>query len=65
MGWAWLGHALLLRLWLMPSMAPPPAAPQFGKFNRIAYPGFNFVWCCIGERVAGGLSLRIQQLDVR
>lgn len=21
--------------------------------------------CCIGERVAGGLSLRIQQLDVR
>ncbi|KAI7845808.1 hypothetical protein COHA_000719 [Chlorella ohadii] len=38
---------------------------QFGKFSRIAYPGFNFVWCCIGERVAGGLSLRIQQLDVR
>lgn len=27
--------------------------------------GFNFVWCCLGERVAGGLSLRIQQLDVR
>ncbi|KAL4448951.1 hypothetical protein ABPG77_007668 [Micractinium sp. CCAP 211/92] len=38
---------------------------QFGKFSRIAYPGFNTVWCCIGERVAGGLSLRIQQLDVR
>ncbi|PSC73089.1 hypersensitive-induced response 1 [Micractinium conductrix] len=37
----------------------------FGKFSRIAYPGFNAVWCCIGERVAGGLSLRIQQLDVR
>ena len=38
---------------------------SFGKFSRIAYPGFNVVWCCIGERVAGGLSLRIQQLDVR
>lgn len=38
---------------------------QFGKFSRIAYPGFNCVWCCIGEAVAGGLSLRIQQLDVR
>lgn len=38
---------------------------QFGKFSRIAYPGFNTIWCCIGERVAGGLSLRIQQLDVR
>lgn len=38
---------------------------QFGKFSRIAYPGFNTVWCCIGERVSGGLSLRIQQLDVR
>lgn len=27
--------------------------------------GFNCVWCCIGESVAGKLSLRIQQLDVR
>jgi len=26
--------------------------------------GFNMVCCCIGERVAGKLSLRIQQLDV-
>lgn len=38
---------------------------QFGKFSRIAYPGFNCVCCCIGEAVAGGLSLRLQQLDVR
>ncbi|GAB4820180.1 hypothetical protein N2152v2_007226 [Parachlorella kessleri] len=38
---------------------------QFGKFSRIAFPGFNCVWCCLGESVAGGLSLRIQQLDVR
>jgi hypothetical protein len=29
------------------------------------YPGFNCVCCCIGEAVSGGLSLRIQQLDVR
>ncbi|KAK9814701.1 hypothetical protein WJX72_010130 [[Myrmecia] bisecta] len=38
---------------------------QFGKFNRIAHPGFNCIYCCVGEAVAGSLSLRIQQLDVR
>lgn len=37
---------------------------RFGKFNRIAHPGFNVVCCCTGQRVAGVLSLRIQQLDV-
>lgn len=26
--------------------------------------GLNWIWPCIGERVAGGLSLRIQQVDV-
>lgn len=31
----------------------------------MAQPGFNCVWCCLGQRVAGKLSLRIQQLDVR
>lgn len=31
----------------------------------MAHPGFNVVCCCTGERVAGGLSMRIQQLDVR
>jgi len=38
---------------------------QFGKFQRIAYPGFNCIHCYIGEGIAGTLSLRIQQLDVR
>ncbi|KAK9918229.1 hypothetical protein WJX75_002408 [Coccomyxa subellipsoidea] len=38
---------------------------RFGKFHRIAQPGFNCVCCCLGESVAGSLSLRIQQLDVR
>mmetsp|Transcript_35752 Transcript_35752/g.63783 ORF Transcript_35752/g.63783 Transcript_35752/m.63783 type:complete len:289 (-) Transcript_35752:400-1266(-) len=38
---------------------------QFGKFNRIAYPGFNCIHCYVGEGIAGHLSLRIQQLDVR
>lgn len=33
---------------------PPPALPRLPPCR-----------CCIGERVAGGLSLRIQQLDVR
>ncbi|KAK9821108.1 hypothetical protein WJX81_006246 [Elliptochloris bilobata] len=38
---------------------------QCGRFNRFAEPGFNCIWCCVGEAVAGSLSLRIQQLDVR
>uniref|UniRef100_A0A061SAR5 Hypersensitive-induced response protein n=1 Tax=Tetraselmis sp. GSL018 TaxID=582737 RepID=A0A061SAR5_9CHLO len=38
---------------------------QFGKFKRVAYPGFNCVQCYLGESVSGSLSLRIQQLDVR
>lgn len=38
---------------------------QFGKFSRIAYPGFNCVHCYLGESVVGQLSLRVQQLDVR
>jgi regulator of protease activity HflC (stomatin/prohibitin superfamily) len=35
------------------------------QFQRIARSGCNFVNCLIGESVAGKLSLRVQQLDVR
>jgi regulator of protease activity HflC (stomatin/prohibitin superfamily) len=38
---------------------------RFGKFDRLASPGFNCVQCYCGETVAGKLSLRVQQLDVR
>jgi len=38
---------------------------QFGKYKRMAQPGFNCVCCCLGEAVAGGMSLRIQQIDCR
>lgn len=38
---------------------------QFGKYRRMAQPGFNCVCCCIGEQVAGVMSLRIQQIDCR
>lgn len=38
---------------------------QFGKYRRMAQPGFNCVCCCIGESVAGAMSLRIQQIDCR
>ena len=31
----------------------------------VTQPGFNCVCCCIGESVAGGMSLRIQQIDCR
>jgi len=37
----------------------------FGKFNRVAYPGCNFLNPCCGEGIAGVLSLRVQQLDVQ
>mmetsp|Transcript_17698 Transcript_17698/g.28649 ORF Transcript_17698/g.28649 Transcript_17698/m.28649 type:complete len:220 (+) Transcript_17698:544-1203(+) len=38
---------------------------QFGKFSRMAEPGFSPVICCIGEYVAGYMSNRVQQIDVR
>jgi len=37
---------------------------RFGKFRRVAYPGFNCVCCMLGEFSAGALNMRIQQLDV-
>jgi hypothetical protein len=38
---------------------------KFGKYERIAEPGFQCVnWIC-GRRLAGYISLRVQQLDVR
>jgi len=37
---------------------------QFGKFKREATPGLNLLCCCLGEKVAGHVSLRVQQLDV-
>lgn len=38
---------------------------RFGKFSEVIDPGCHLVpWCC-GINVAGKLSLRIQQLDVR
>lgn len=36
-----------------------------GAFSRVVGPGCNLYWPCIGECVAGGLNLRVQQLDVR
>lgn len=35
-----------------------------GKFVRNGHAGFNPVLCCLGECVAGSLSLRVNQLDV-
>jgi len=38
---------------------------KFGKFSTVLSPGCHCVpWCC-GVNVAGVMSLRIQQLDVR
>lgn len=37
---------------------------RFGKFHRVAYPGFNCICCLLGEISAGRLNMRIQQLDV-
>lgn len=38
---------------------------SFGKFDEVLEPGCYFVPWIIGKRVAGYLSLRVQQLDVR
>ncbi|KAG2714365.1 hypothetical protein I3760_03G023300 [Carya illinoinensis] len=38
---------------------------HFGKFDDVLEPGCHCLPWCLGYRVAGGLSLRVQQLDVR
>ncbi|CAL9765339.1 unnamed protein product [Musa acuminata subsp. burmannicoides] len=37
----------------------------FGKFDRVLEPGCHFLPWCLGKQIAGYLSLRVQQLDVR
>jgi len=37
---------------------------RFGEFKRLANPGLGFLICCV-EEMAGKLSYRVQQLDVR
>ena len=37
----------------------------FGKFEDVLEPGCHFLPWCLGQQVAGHLSLRLQQLDVR
>ncbi|KAH0646259.1 hypothetical protein KY285_016191 [Solanum tuberosum] len=38
---------------------------QFGKFDQVLEPGCHCLPWCLGYQVAGSLSLRVQQLDVR
>lgn len=38
---------------------------HFGKFDDVLEPGCHCLPWCLGYQVAGGLSLRVQQLDVR
>ncbi|XP_073116680.1 hypersensitive-induced response protein 1 isoform X1 [Elaeis guineensis] len=38
---------------------------SFGKFDDVLDPGCHFLPWCLGSRVAGYLSLRVQQLDIR
>ncbi|KAK8471935.1 hypothetical protein PHAVU_002G066214 [Phaseolus vulgaris] len=37
----------------------------FGKYDDVLEPGCHCVPWCLGSRVAGALSLRVKQLDVR
>ncbi|KAJ0971300.1 hypothetical protein J5N97_019259 [Dioscorea zingiberensis] len=37
----------------------------FGRFDEVLEPGCHFLPWCLGKQVAGFLSLRVQQLDVR
>jgi hypothetical protein len=37
----------------------------FGKFDSILDPGCHFMPWCVGKSIAGYLTLRLQQLDVR
>ncbi|XP_052116882.1 hypersensitive-induced response protein-like protein 2 [Arachis duranensis] len=38
---------------------------HFGKFDDILQPGCHCLPWCLGYQIAGGLSLRVQQLDVK
>ncbi|KAM7506687.1 hypothetical protein LguiA_017140 [Lonicera macranthoides] len=38
---------------------------QFGRFNEVLEPGCHCMPWCLGYNIAGELSLRVQQLDVR
>ncbi|MCD9645836.1 HIR complex subunit [Datura stramonium] len=38
---------------------------NFGKYDDVLGPGFHFMPCCFGSQLAGYLSLRVQQLDIR
>ncbi|KAF8697369.1 hypothetical protein HU200_035962 [Digitaria exilis] len=38
---------------------------SFGKYDEVLGPGCHFLPWCIGKQIAGYLSLRVQQLDVR
>lgn len=33
---------------------------SWGRFSRVAEPGFSCVWCCFGQGVAGRLSTQLQ-----
>jgi len=37
----------------------------FGKFDDVLEPGCHCLPWCLGSQIAGQLSLRVQQLDVR
>lgn len=37
----------------------------FGKFDDVLEPGCHFLPWCLGSQIAGHLTLRVQQLDVR
>lgn len=38
---------------------------QFGKFDDVLEPGCHCLPWCLGFNIAGSLSLRVQQLDVK
>ena len=38
---------------------------QLGRFDQILRPGLHFVWPCLCQAVAGTLSTRIQQCEIR
>jgi regulator of protease activity HflC (stomatin/prohibitin superfamily) len=51
--------------WSCPHQETVGIIEGFGKFSRVAYPGCNCLNPFCGESVAGNLSLRVQQLEVR
>lgn len=37
---------------------------KWGKFSKLGHAGFNWAFGCLGDKIAGSVSLRVQQISI-